>query len=129
MNRMMKVLGKAEKPKLSVSSATSRNLQPGEVVRVRFLDEIRGTLNHWRQLKGCTFMPEMEAYCGTKQEVFKRMERFVDERDLRAKNTSGIILLKNLFCSGVADFGRCDRACHYFWREEWLERVDGRPSS
>jgi hypothetical protein len=25
---------------------------------------------------------------------------------------------------GTPDYGRCDRACFYFWREEWLEKLD-----
>jgi hypothetical protein len=123
LNSMLAVLGLAQKPTLTVDVSTTP-LQAKDSVRVRPVAEIKATLNHWKQLKGCTFMPEMEPYCGTIQEVFKRMERFVDERDLCVKKTGGIILLKDLFCEGVADFGRCDRACHYFWREEWLEKID-----
>jgi hypothetical protein len=68
-------------------------------------------------------MPEMIQYCGTFQRVLKRMQRFVDERDLRVKKASGIILLAGVMCQGTADFGSCDRSCLYFWREEWLEKV------
>ena len=69
-------------------------------------------------------MPEQEQYCGTTQRVHKRMERFVDERDLRVKRTKGIILLEGVMCQGTADFGSCDRSCFYFWREEWLEKIE-----
>ena len=87
------------------------------------LEEIEATLNHWRQLKGCGFMPEMEGYCGTTQRVLKRVERFVDERDLLVKKARGIVFLDGVFCQGTADFGPCDRTCYFFWREEWLEKV------
>ena len=70
-------------------------------------------------------MPEQEQYCGTTHRVHKRMERFVDERDLRVKRSRGIILLEGVMCEGTAEFGSCDRSCFYFWREEWLEKVDG----
>jgi hypothetical protein len=99
-------------------------LKAGDLVRVRPAGEIQATLNHWRQLKGCTFMPEMEQYCGTVQRVLKPMERFVDERDLRVKKCRGIILLEGLQCQGAADFGRCDRSCYFFWRQEWLEKIE-----
>jgi hypothetical protein len=68
-------------------------------------------------------MPEMAEFCGTTQRVLKPMNRFVDERDLRVKKSGGIILLEGLMCQGTAEFGRCDRSCFYFWREEWLEKV------
>jgi hypothetical protein len=121
MNRAAPVLGREIKPAMTVSSV---GLKAGDRVRVRSRDEIEATLNHWRQLRGCTFMSEMAQYCGTEQRVFKRMERFVDERDLRVKKVNGIVLLEGLRCEGTAEFGRCDRACLYFWREEWLERID-----
>ena len=106
-----------------------RPLQGGDWIRVRSRTEIDATLNHWRQLKGCTFMPEMDQYCGTTQRVLTRVERFVDERDLRVKTTRGIILLEGVICQGTADFGRCDRCCFPFWREEWLEKIatEGNP--
>jgi hypothetical protein len=95
----------------------------GDLARVRSREEIETTLNHWHQLKGCTFMPEMVQYCGTEQRVLKLLRRFVDERDLRVKRATGIVLLEGVYCQGTADFGPCDRSCQLFWREEWLERA------
>ncbi len=100
-----------------------RSLKAGDLSRVRSRAEIEATLNQWHQLKGCTFMPEMAQYCGTEQRVLKPMRRFVDERDLRVKRSRGIVLLEGLYCQGTAEFGPCDRSCHFFWREEWLEKV------
>jgi hypothetical protein len=121
MNRAASLLGREIKPATTIPSV---GLGAGDRVRVRSREEIEATLNHWRQLRGCTFMSEMARYCGTEQRVLKRMERFVDERDLRVKKVNGIVLLDGLRCEGTAEFGRCDRACLYFWREEWLERID-----
>jgi hypothetical protein len=98
-------------------------LQPGDTVRVRSKEEIKSTLNRWNQLKRCAFMEEMWPYCGTIQQVHKRVERFLDERDYLLKKCKGIILLKDVFCEGTKDFGSCDRSCFYFWREEWLEKI------
>jgi len=98
-------------------------LQPGDRVRVRSLDEIRATLDHWSKLKGCSFLREMEPYCGTVRTVRKRVRRFLTENDYLVKKSAGIVLLDDVFCEGTKDFGACDRSCFYFWREEWLEKL------
>jgi len=124
MNRLGKLMGRGAKPSVPPASASAAHLKAGDLVRVRSREEIEATLNHWRQLRGCTFMPEMARCCGTTQRVLKPMERFVDERDLRVKRSRGIVLLEGICCQGTADFGRCDRSCLLFWREEWLEKSD-----
>jgi hypothetical protein len=123
-NRFAELRGKPTKPTAPPEALAATNLQPGEVVRVRSMEAIRATLDNWGQLKGCGFMPEMEQYCSTTQRVYKRMERFVDERDLRVKRSKGIVLLAGVICEGTADFGPCDRSCLVFWREEWLEKLE-----
>jgi hypothetical protein len=100
-----------------------KNLKPGDWVIVKSKEEIKETLNNWNQLKGCAFMEEMWPYCGTKQRVLKRVERFLDERDYLVKKCKGIVLLEGVMCQGTKDFGPCDRSCFYFWREEWLEKI------
>jgi hypothetical protein len=124
LNRFYKLTGRSAKPSFPPATASSPQLRAGDWVRVRSLAEIEATLNNWRQLRGCTFMPEMAEFCGTIQQVLKPMNRFVDERDLRVKKSSGIILLEGVMCQGTAEFGSCDRSCFCFWREEWLEKVD-----
>lgn len=99
-------------------------LKAGDLVRVRSEEEIKATLDFWGQLKNCRFMSDMYPYCGTTQRVLKAVERFVDERDNRAKKSRGIVLLEGVYCQGTPDLGRCDRSCFYFWREEWLEKLD-----
>jgi len=128
LNRFSWLSGKGGKPQVNPGREDVLQLQTGDWVRVRSTEEIHATLDHWRQLKGCTFMPEMAQFCGTVQRVLKPMGRFVDERDLRVKRTSGIILLEGVLCQGTADFGRCDRSCFYFWRVEWLEKTAPPPS-
>jgi hypothetical protein len=76
------------------------------------------------ELKGCRFMPEMWQYCGTTQWVLKAVRRFVDERDYQVKHCRNLILLKNVLCEGTSVYGPCDRSCFYFWRAEWLEKVN-----
>ncbi len=112
-----KVIAPAEE-KLSID-----HLKAGDFVRVRSLEEIQTMLNRFKEYKGCAFLPYMAQYCGSEQRVFKVMERFLDERDYQVKKTRGIVLLENVFCEGTPVFGRCDRSCLLFWREEWLEKL------
>jgi len=109
-------------PPLAESAAVK--LQAGNQVRVRSKAEIHATLDRWNRLKGCTFLEEMWPYCGTTQRVLKRVEKFLDERDYRVKECRGIVLLEGAICQGMVDFGGCDRSCFFFWREEWLEKID-----
>jgi hypothetical protein len=117
--------GKAKTLKSIPDTQPSKCLSAGDLVRVRSREEIQATLDRWRSLKGCGFLGEMAGYCGTTQRVLKRVERFIDERDYRLKKASGIVLLDGVICSGTGTTGRCDRACFFFWREEWLEKLEG----
>jgi hypothetical protein len=98
-------------------------LNAGDFVRVRSLEDIQSTLNSFKELKGCAFIDDMKQYCGTVQRVLKPVERFLDERDYQVKKAKGILLLENNYCQGTLVFGRCDRSCLLFWREEWLEKI------
>ena len=104
------------------------HLRAGDLVRVRSKEEVQASLNYWNELKGCGFLDGMWQYCGTTQRVLKPLERFLDERDYRVKTCKGIVLLEGLMCQGTVEFGRCDRSCLFFWREEWLEKID-KPSA
>jgi hypothetical protein len=103
--------------------APAMPFQKGDLVRVRTREEIDATLDPFKELKGCAFLPEMYQFCGTQQKVLKSMQRFLDERDYKVKKVQGVILLENVICNGTPAFGPCDRCCFLFWREEWLERV------
>ena len=116
----------SRKNKLKTNKAvneTKELLKAGDKVRVLSLDEIEATLDENRRTKGCGFMGIQVKYCGSVQRVFKSMERFVDERDFNVKNCKGMVLLEGVMCEGNEIFGRCDRSCLIFWREEWLEKL------
>lgn len=99
-------------------------LRAGDLVRVGSREQIQATLDRWNYLKGTVFMEEMWQYCGTQQRVYKRVEKFLDERDYRVKRVRGMVFLEGNICQGTVDFGPCDRSCFFFWREEWLEKID-----
>jgi hypothetical protein len=99
------------------------NLVAGDMVRIRTKEEIQATLNREGKLKGCSFIGEMWQYCGTTQKVFKPVTRFVDERNYKVVHAKGLVLLEGVMCSGTDFYGKCDRSCLFFWREEWLEKI------
>jgi hypothetical protein len=52
------------------------------------------------------------------------VEKFLDERDYLMKKCKGMVTLDGVLCEGTIDFGACDRGCFFFWREEWLEKLE-----
>jgi hypothetical protein len=100
------------------------HFQSGDLVRVRSMEEIKSMLDPFKELKGCAFLDYMKQYCGTTQRVLQPVERFLDERDYKVKKARGVVLLEGVLCHGTPVFGRCDRCCHLFWREEWLEKIE-----
>jgi hypothetical protein len=110
--------------RLQVSQADKVSYKSGDRVRVRSQEEIEALINRWKETKGCGFMDGMWEYCDTTQVVKKLILRFVDERTLEIKKTRGIVILENVYCNGTLIFGECDRSCYFFWREEWLEKID-----
>jgi hypothetical protein len=118
-----RLTGKSQASPAPVVRAATASLKAGDLVRVRSRQEVEATLDRWKELKGCAFLEYMWQYCDTNQRVLKVMERFLDERDYRVRKCKGVILLEGNICHGTPTFGRCDRCCHLFWREEWLEKI------
>jgi hypothetical protein len=107
----------------ALESGSRPAFQSGEYVTVKSREEIQKTLDRWNQLQRCSFMEEMWPYCGSRQRILKRVEKFLDERDYRVKKCRKIYLLEGAMCQGTRDFGPCDRSCFFFWREEWLDKM------
>lgn len=104
-------------------SGTEASFTTGDLVRVKSREEIQATLDNWNQLKKCSFMEEMAPYCGTHQRILKPVGKFLDERDYLIKKCRDLVILEDVRCEGTIDFGACDRACYFFWRNEWLEKI------
>jgi hypothetical protein len=97
-------------------------LQPGELVEVKSVEEIRRTLDTAGKNRGLGFMPEMWDYCGQRGRILKRVEKVCLENAPRTvRGMKNTVILEGAFCKG-SGIG-CDRACFYFWRECWLKRV------
>lgn len=105
----------------------SLDLQPGEWVEVRTLEEIQATLHTGTQdNRGLYFDKEMLPFCGTRQRVKARIEKIIDERSgkLLAMKTP-CIELEGVYCRALCSERRigCPRAIPSYWREIWLRRA------
>jgi hypothetical protein len=99
------------------------NLQPGEWVEIRSIDEISKTLDESRKYKGMIFMPEMESFCGKKFKVFKKVEvvKLESTMEIRKLKTPSVSL-EGVYCNGEFH-DRCDRTCLHLWMDPWLKRI------
>lgn len=95
----------------------------GQLVRVRSPDEIAATLDEHGTLEGLPFMPEMTRYCGStfsvRSSAHKTCNPLGGMRGMTAASH-----LEGLRCDGSAHAG-CQSRCLLFWKDAWLEPVDG----
>lgn len=101
------------------------DLQPGELVRIKSRAEIDETVNTERKNRGLGIDAEMIRHCGKTATVAWRVERIIEETSGRMiEMREPCIVLHGIFCEGA--FTRnCPRQITPYWREIWLERIDG----
>jgi hypothetical protein len=107
------------------------DLQPGELVRVRPLEDILQTLND-RHNRGMGFSPEMVRYCGNTYRVRSRVKKIIDEKTGKMIHFNNeCIILEDVVCRSECAANRlfCPRSIYPYWREIWLERLEQSPSS
>jgi len=100
------------------------NLQPGDVVRVKSLSEIQQTLDAEGKHNHLLFAPSMTEFCGSVMRVQKRVEKIILEATPRQREIKDTVLLEGAVCDGVCH-RMCPRQSLLFWRECWLEKVNG----
>jgi hypothetical protein len=108
---------------------TVPELKPGDLVRVRSAEFIRSTLDEKGGHRGCGFGLGMYQYCGKELRVAKVVNLFFDEARWRMLKARNMVLLEGVHCdgSGSPETQGCDRMCFYFWRTEWLEKIEEAP--
>lgn len=103
------------------ANGRDRLLRVGDVVEVRPLDEIVGTLDSSGRLDGMPFMPEMAAYCGKRATVSKRAHKTCDGHG-NHRWLDDAVHLDNWRCDGSAH-GGCQARCLMYWKTSWLRVV------
>lgn len=105
------------------------DLQPGELVRIKPLGRIGQTIGaNWRN-RGLWFdAGEMGLYCGQVARVRRPVKKIIDEATgTMLEMKESCIMLEGVVCRAEYSSCRlnCPRAIPSFWREIWLERIDG----
>jgi len=105
-----------------------KSIKPGEVVRIKPLNEIENTLDEKGRYDGLAYMKTaMDKYCGSTHMVKKRVNLFFDERRQRLLRLRDVVILDEVYCeipkNSPLEWAGCDRTCFLFWKEAWLERV------
>jgi hypothetical protein len=106
----------------TAASAQPLNLNPGELVRVKSLAEIRRTLDPAGKNRSLLFAPSMKDFCGQVLRVRDRVENIVLEGTSRQRTLTDTVLLEGATCDGLCH-RMCPRQSFLFWRECWLERA------
>lgn len=104
------------------------DLEPGDWVRVKSKNEIERTLDRGGRNRGLLFDVEMVPYCGRTFRVLEKVERIIDEPTGAMRTLpNDCWILEGVVCSGKLSRNRlfCTRRIYPFWREIWLEKVDG----
>lgn len=99
------------------------NLQPGEIVEVKPLDEIVATLDKNGKNKGLSFEPDMKTFCGKQFKVRNRLDKMILEKNGKMIDVRNSVILEGVTCECYFAFGGCPRKEFQFWREIWLKRV------
>jgi len=98
------------------------HLRPGDMVRVKSLNQIRETLDENGKHNNLLFAPTMTSFCGKELRVRDRVENIILEGSTRQRKVNDTVLLEDAICDGVCH-RLCPRQSFLFWRECWLERV------
>jgi hypothetical protein len=126
MNRVWRLLygrGRYELTGEQKSTLTAElNLQPGDWVEVKSIDEIRATLDDKGRNRGLSFDPEMALHCGRRYRVASPLRKIIAEETGKMVQLGNTVLLEGITCQGICA-RNCPRANYLYWREIWLKRV------
>jgi hypothetical protein len=105
-------------------------IRPGDLVRVKPLEQILATLDTTNKNRGLLFDVELVPYCGKVCRVRNVITRFVDEKTgvMRTLKTPAVIL-EGVWCRSHYTTRKlfCPRSIYPWWREIWLERIGEEP--
>jgi hypothetical protein len=100
------------------------NLQPGEIVEIRNLEEMRQTLDSSGRNRGLVCDIELKKFCGKRYRVLSRLDRMISEPTGRMRKVEGTVILDGNTCMCARALGGCPRQEYCYWREVWLRRVE-----
>jgi len=109
----------------------SLDLKPGDIVRVKSVDQIAQTLDQKSRNRGLGICLEMSRLCGREAEVRYRVHCLIDEQTGVMRPFTNTVTLQNVRgdktlgeeCLCYGEVGDCPRGEIMYWREIWLERA------
>lgn len=99
-------------------------LQPGEIVEVKSIEEMRATLDGDGRNRGLICDLELRKFCGRQYRVLSRLDRMISETTGEMRSVEGTVYLDGNLCMCAWSVGGCPRQEYCYWREVWLKRVD-----
>ena len=98
-----------------------KDLNCGDSVKILSFPEIEKTLNSKGKFKGLTFLAGMKPYCGDDATVMREPLYLLDQGGRKIQKCKNIVICDKLYCDGTNI--RCDRACLYYWKKDWLKEA------
>lgn len=130
-NRIQRLMGGKQFPytsgSLTKTPSMALNLQAGELIQIKPLEEIRSTIDVAGKNRGLSFDPEMSIYCGEEHRVLRRVDKIIHEKTGKMMNMKNdCIILEGVVCTAQYSHFRkfCPRAIYPYWREIWLKRPE-----
>jgi hypothetical protein len=101
-------------------------LKEGDLVEVLPFEDIRKTLDENMCVGKTLFLEGMKQYCGKRLRVIKKLKTMIDEQSWGMVRLKDSVILENAICDAKGQYDKegCDRCCFYFWKEQWLRKVD-----
>jgi hypothetical protein len=118
------LMGEYAHGKKKITPAESLNLQPGESIEVKSMENIKDTLDEQGHNRGLYFSPDMHLLCGRRCLVRNRIDKLIVDGTGEMRKLHNTVYLEGSLCgcSHVA-FGGCPRGEFVYWREIWLRRM------
>lgn len=101
----------------------SLNLQPGEWVEIKSVEEIAQTLDPHGRNRGLHFSEDMALFCGGRFRVRNRLDKVILESTGQMTELRDSVILEGVNCGCSFAIGGCPRSLFQYWREIWLRRV------
>jgi hypothetical protein len=119
-----KVLGEYARGSNKSTPVEGMDLQPGEWVEVKSMEEIVGTLNEAGHNRGLYFSPDMRLFCGGRYRVNGRLDKIISDGTGQMRQLRNTVSLEGTLCNcPYINVGGCSRIDIVYWRENWLRRV------
>lgn len=106
------------------------NLQKGDLVQVKSIENIIDTLDEKAHNRGLYFGPGMRTLSGGQYRVERHLDRIIVDGTGEMRQLRDTVYLEDSPCEcAYVAFGGCSRCEFAYWREIWLRRSETKTSS